>query len=95
MTSKKQDRVLKELDMGIIPYEMSYGLEKECFIDWTAMIYNDWDDFDYWIDKRDLRDLIEQWPCLLEVFKAEFDNREKLTPLEEMELRKLESLKIE
>jgi hypothetical protein len=26
MTSKKQDRVLKELDMGIIPYEMTYGL---------------------------------------------------------------------
>ena len=95
MTSKKQDRVLKELDMGIIPHELTYGLEKTVEIDWTAMIYNDWDDFDYWIDKRDLRDLIEQWPCLLDIFKTEFDNREKLTPLEEMELRKLESLKLE
>lgn len=93
---KKDDvsRAIKEIDMGIIPYELTFGLEKVDKIDWTALVYNEWDYIDYWMAKLP-EGLIDQWPCLEQYYKEHFENMPKLTPLQELELRKMENVKIE
>lgn len=81
--------VLKEIeDEGLIPYEFDYTLESNYTnkVDWNALIYDDWNLLDYWIDK--LPDgLLSQYPQLYE-FVVDYANSKKgITPLMELEER--------
>lgn len=81
------DIVIKELEKGYIPYELSFGLEKADKIDWMALQYNYWDSDDFWREKLIPEGLIEQFPCLEEWADVVVKSREKKTPLEEMNER--------
>jgi len=60
---------------------------EEVDIDWTAVHYKDWDDFNFWCGTHIPAGLLEQWPCLEEWAYTEYENREKKTPLQELEER--------
>jgi hypothetical protein len=86
---KDLELALKEIeDEGLIPYELDYNLENNYTnkIDWNALIYDDWNLLDYWINK--LPDgLLSQYPQLYE-FVVDFANSKKgITPLMELEER--------
>ncbi len=84
---KTSDTVLKELELGYMPFELSYDLEVPVKIDWTALNYNDWAQYSYWLAKQP-SGLIEQWPCLEEWVKQTwYDNKDR-TPLMEIEERR-------
>jgi len=87
---KKTDRideVLKELEYGFIPYEFMYTLEKHYKIDWTALVYNEWDHVDYWCAKQPAG-LLEQFPVLFSFVENIAKQKKGMTPLMELEERK-------
>jgi hypothetical protein len=88
---KEVTKVIKELELGYIPNELLFlapeEKHEEVQIDWTALHYNDWDDFDFWCSTHMPEGLLEQWPCLEEWAREEYESREKKTPLQEIEER--------
>lgn len=82
----KVSKVIKELESGFIPDELTYGLEQPCEINWLALRYNDWDYLDYWVDKQP-EGLLEQWPELMDWVVTMFENNKGFTPLDELEYR--------
>jgi hypothetical protein len=74
----KTDRVfdvLKEIEMGFIPYEFTFNLEPKCQIDYT-----------YWLAKMP-DGLLEQFPCLIDwAVESNIPNTKK-SPLMELEER--------
>jgi hypothetical protein len=87
----KVSKVIKQLDSGFIPDELTYGLEQPCEIDWTALRYNDWDYLDFWVDKQPTG-LLEQWPELMEWVISIYESNKNITPLDELEYRQAQSL---
>ena len=85
-----KDRVkesILELDYGIIPFELMYGLEPQCKIDWLCLRYNDWDYVDYWEQKQP-EGLLDQFPCLFSWVESIAESRKGITPLQELEERR-------
>jgi hypothetical protein len=85
----KTDRVfdvLKEIEMGFIPYEFNYNLEPVPLIDYTKLKYNDWEDIDFWLAKMP-DGLLEQFPNLIDwAIESNIENTKK-SPLMELEER--------
>lgn len=88
---KTPETVIKELELGFIPNELLFRApeeqKEEVEIDWTAMHYNEWDDFDFWCNIHLPEGLLEQWPCLEDWARQEYESREKKTPLDELNER--------
>lgn len=87
---KTPDTIIRELEMGFVPYELAFSIPEcgeEVQIDWTAMDYSEYDTFDFWCGTHLPPGLLEQWPCLEEWAYTEYENREKKTPLQELEER--------
>jgi hypothetical protein len=88
---KDPQTVIKELELGFIPNELLFlapeEQKEEVEIDWTAMHYSEWDDFDFWCLTHMPQGLLEQWPCLEDWARQEYESREKKTPLQEIEER--------
>lgn len=86
---KDLELALKEIeDEGLIPYELDYTLESNYTnkIDWNALIYDDWNLLDYWINK--LPDgLLSQFPELYEFVNDYANSKKGITPLMELEER--------
>lgn len=85
----KTDRVfdvLKEIEMGFIPYEFTFNLEPRCQIDWTRLKYDDWTDNDFWLNKMP-DGLLEQFPCLFDWALSICEENKKTSPLQELEAR--------
>jgi hypothetical protein len=82
-------RVFKELEMGYIPYELSYGLDpsNQIKIDWTALRYDEHRDLDFWIEREDPY-LLEQYPCLISWVAEKWEQNKDKTPLEELNERR-------
>jgi hypothetical protein len=78
--------VIKELELGYVPTELSYGLEQAVEIDWTALTYNDWDFLDFWVAKQP-SGLLEQFPCLMDWVVGQYESMKGKTPLDEMNER--------
>ena len=88
---KNPDTVMKELELGFIPNELSFSLPvegEECEIDWSALNYNEYDSFDFWCGTHLPEGLLEQWPCLEDWARDEYKSRERRTPLEDIEIRR-------
>lgn len=81
------NQVIKELEMGFIPYEFTFNLNEPCKIDWTALKYNEWEDLDFWLYKQP-NGLLEQFPCLYSWVESIYEEKKNITPLMELELRK-------
>ena len=88
--SKSADTVIKELELGYVPCELSYTLDKTVEIDWTALHYNEWTDYSYWLDRQP-EGLLEQFPCLEGWVKNMWECNKDKTPLIEIEERQRES----
>ena len=89
---KTPETVIKELELGYIPNELLFLAPEEQIeevqIDWTALHYSEWDDFDFWCGKHLPEGLLEQWECLRDWAYCEYESRDKKTPLDEIEERK-------
>jgi hypothetical protein len=88
---KTPETVIKELELGYIPNELLFLSPEEQYeevqIDWTALHYSEWDDFDFWCAKHLPEGLLEQWDCLRDWAYCEYESREKKTPLDEINER--------
>lgn len=81
------DTVVKELEMGFVPYEFTFNLEPRCLVDWTKLKYNDWEEDDFWLARMP-EGLLEQFPCLFEwALSTITEEQKKTTPLMEIEKR--------
>lgn len=83
---KSSASVIKELELGFLPNELTFTLEKQQDFDWNCLHYNYWDDFDYWLAKQPTG-LIEQFPCLMEWVEQQYESMKGVTPLDEMNER--------
>lgn len=95
---KTPETVIKELELGFIPNELTFSIPEsgeECEIDWTAMNYSEYDSFEFWCGTHLPEGLLEQWNCLEDWARQEYESRERRTPLEEMQLRSQGEYKIE
>lgn len=95
---KTPETVIKELELGFIPNELTFSIPEsgeECEIDWTAMNYSEYDSFEFWCGTHLPEGLLEQWPCLEDWARQEYESRDKHTPLDEMNFRQSECLKTE
>lgn len=96
---KTPETVVKELELGFIPNELLFRIpengEEEVQIDWTALNYSEYDSFEFWCGTHLPEGLLEQWPCLEDWARQEYESRDKHTPLEEMNFRQSECLKEE
>jgi hypothetical protein len=87
MKQNRVDAVISELCRGIVPHEFTFNLEPPCRIDWSALVYNDWDHVDYWCAKQP-EGLLEQFPSLFSWVEGIAKQRKGITPLMELEERK-------
>jgi hypothetical protein len=84
--SKPVETVIKELELGYVPCELSYTLDKHVDIDWSALKYNEWSDLTYWMAKQP-EGLLEQFPCLEGWVEQQWTENKEKTPLMEIEER--------
>jgi hypothetical protein len=78
------------LEQGIIPFEFDYTLENNYNngkIDWTALIYDDWNTLAFWLNKFP-NGLLEQYPEMIDFAEDYAKSRYGITPLMELEERK-------
>ncbi len=81
------DKLIQNLNDGIVPYEFTYDLTKKAdFVDWSALYYDDWNTPAFWYAKQP-PGLLEQFPCLFEWVDQIAEDRQGITPLMEIDYR--------
>jgi len=77
-----------QLENGIVPFEFDYTLESNYSnkIDWSALQYDDWTDYQFWCNKMPTG-LLDQFPELHEVVNTIYESKKHITPLMELEFR--------
>lgn len=86
--SKDLKEVVVELEQGLIPCELSYGIDEGAKVkfNWSSLIYNNYNRVDYWLNK--LPDgLLDQFPCLESYYLEWAEECTKKTPLQELDER--------
>jgi hypothetical protein len=74
------------IEDGIIPFELDYTLQPVRFFDETKLIYDDWNTLDFWVNKMP-KDLLVQFPEIIDVVEQFALSRKGITPLMELEER--------
>lgn len=81
---------MRELELGYVPCELTYTLDKTVEIDWTAFHYNEWRDLSFWTAKQP-EGLLEQFPCLEGWVEQQWKENKDKTPLDEIYQRQKEA----
>ncbi len=77
---------LEDVALESIMDKLTYTLEPQVKVDWDALDY-EYDTFERWADHILPSGLLEQWPCLIDWAKEEYEKTNKSTPLEELKKR--------
>ena len=92
MSGKQVSKVIKQIELGHVPYELSFGIEPVDRIDWSAIFYDDWNTPGFWYAKQP-DGLLEQFPCLYSWVDEIAESRKGITPLMELDERCAEAKK--
>ena len=82
----KEQEIKTTFEMGFVPTELTFSIEKQEKVDWSALHYTYWKDRDFWKSKLPAG-LLEQWSCLEYLVDEMYEANKDKTPLDEINER--------
>lgn len=82
----KAEEIETIFEMGFVPTELTFSIEKQEKVDWSKLHYSYWKDINYW-KSRLPRGLLEQWSCLEYLAYDLYEANKDKTPLDEINER--------